>query len=210
MNFDQFLKIIPKILKENLPGELAHQLMAPEERIELMKNPIPEKHRKAAVLVLIFPKDDTMHLALILRASYSGTHSSQVAFPGGKVEKFDIDYEQTARRETFEEIGIKSELITTICALSNIYIPPSNFMVYPYLGYSSQKLEFALDSKEVAGIIEFPLLQLLDESVVQTKVIATSYSESINTKGFRINNYHVWGATAMMLNELKIVLKNVY
>lgn len=209
MDFDLFLNTVPKILKQTLSGEVAHHKMAPPERKELMKNFAGSDFRKAAVLMLFYPKENKTHLALILRTSYNGVHSSQVAFPGGKVENFDANHQETALRETQEEIGISPKKISIVRPFSQIYIPPSNFMVYPFLGYATQELQFVLDPKEVAGIVEFPISELLNDASVVSKKMDTSYSESIEVPSFKINEHFVWGATAMMLSELKDILKSV-
>ncbi len=208
MNFDLFLNTVPKILKQTLTGEVAHNKMAPPERKVLMQKFEGTNFRKAAVLMLFYPKENQTHLALILRTSYNGVHSSQVAFPGGKVENFDANNQETALRETQEEIGIPPEKISIVRPFSQIYIPPSNFMVYPFLGYAIQELQFVLDPKEVAGIVEFPISDLLNDANIVVKKMDTSYSESIEVPSFKIKEHYVWGATAMMLSELKDILKN--
>lgn len=211
MEFREFLRHVPKIAKESLPGEDAHLKMAPPERMAILKKLDIDKMnlRKAAVMMLIYPKNSQAHLALILRNTYNGVHSSQIAFPGGKTEASDPSFEYTALRETHEEVGIAPELITVVRAFTKVYIPPSNFMVFPYFGYSESELEFLPDPAEVAGIIELPLSVFLDERTVVNHVGATSYSESISYPAFQIGHHHVWGATAMMLSELKDVLKRV-
>ena len=194
-----------------LPAEEAHQLMMPPERADIMKsldlktvNP-----RKAAVMMLFYPRNGKTNLILILRNSYNGVHSSQIAFPGGKVELSDESLMHTALRETEEEIGIPENKINVIRPFSSVYIPPSNFMVFPFLGYSVEELIFKPDPNEVAGIIEFPLEQFLDERTMVTQKMATSYSLSIDVPSFKIFDHYVWGATAMMLSELKETLKKV-
>jgi len=212
MDFDKFREYIPKILTQSLPGETSHFKMAPPERMEIVKNlNIDELQlRKAAVMMLVYPKNSQSHLVLIVRNSYKGVHSSQIAFPGGKVEPDDFSFEYTALRETEEEIGVSKESIEIIKPFSRVYIPPSNFLVYPFLGYSETEPEFAPSEREVAAIIELPLDIFLDDSTIVLQSMATSYSESINVPTFKIGEHYVWGATAMMLSELKDVLKSVF
>jgi 8-oxo-dGTP pyrophosphatase MutT (NUDIX family) len=211
MHFDAFLQHTPKIQIVELPATFAHAKMAPSNRLDLLRvidfsNLRP---RKAAVLMLFYPKKTQTHLALILRASYNGVHSSQIAFPGGKVEEHDIDLSNTALRETHEEIGVHPSHINIIRPFTQVYIPPSNFMVYPFLGYSKVELDFKLQDEEVAGIVELPLATFLDDSIVENKMMKTSYAVSFEVPGFQVNEHFVWGATAMMMSELKETLKMV-
>ena len=211
MNFELFLNKIDEVAKGNLPGHASHQKMMPAERELLMKeidfdnfNP-----KIAAVLMLIYPKDGLAHLALIKRNSY-GVHSSQIAFPGGKYEHYDTDFMQTALRETHEEIGVLPDSIKVIRHFTETFIPPSNFMVYPFLGVSTTNLQFILQEDEVAGIVEMPLEILLNDDNVVSAKIDTSYAKFIDVPAFQFDQHMVWGATAMMLSELKDVLKNVF
>ena len=211
MHFDQFLKYAPKVLNVELPAMNAHRKMAPPNREELLKNTDFTKvvPKKAAVMMLFYPKAHQTHLALILRNSYNGVHSSQIAFPGGKVEVEDFDLEQTAIRETHEEIGVLPSAINVVRAFTEVYIPPSNYMVYPFLGYCQDALDFELQVDEVAGIVELPLIDFLDDKIIVTNTMITSYAGSIEVPGFQVNEHFVWGATAMMLSELKETLKLV-
>lgn len=211
MDFETFLKKIPEIQQQKLLGTISHLKMCPPERAEMMRNIDLSsiKPREAAIMMLVYPKSNITHLALILRTSYNGVHSSQIAFPGGKVELFDTNFQQTALRETYEEIGISPEKINVIRHFTPIYIPPSNFMVYPFLGYSTENLTFVPDQDEVAGILELPISILLDEEIIITNRMSTSYNDNMDVPAFKINEHIVWGATAMMLSELKDVLKMV-
>jgi 8-oxo-dGTP pyrophosphatase MutT (NUDIX family) len=211
MQFDDFLKYTPKILNVDLPASEAHAKMVPPNRADLLRNTDFTKviPKKAAVMMLFYPKESQTHLALILRTSYKGVHSSQIAFPGGKVEDDDINLMHTALRETHEEIGIPSSYINVVRAFTEVYIPPSNFLVYPFLGFSTTELNFILQEEEVAGIVEFPLKDFLDDTILRTRLIQTSYATSIEVPGFQVKEHFIWGATAMLLSELKETLKLV-
>lgn len=211
MNFTDFLKYIPKIEKETLMATAAHIIMSPPERAELMKDLDlgTKKPRQAAVMMLLYPKNDQMCLVLIVRNTYPGVHSSQIAFPGGKVESEDTSMVHTALRETQEEIGVAPEKITIIRPFSPVYIPPSNFMVFPFLGYADHELLFVPDHMEVADIIELSLTDFLDENNIVSQRMSTSYSQDIAVPAFKIQEHYVWGATAMMMSELKEVFKKV-
>ena len=211
MDFNVFSQYIPKILKVELPSIDAHIKMAPLDRITTLsdinyecKNP-----KKAAIMMLFYPKNADTHLVLIVRNSYPGVHSSQIAFPGGKVEKIDFNLQETALRETHEEIGIHPEKIQIVRPFSKIYIPPSNFLVHPFLGYSEHELEFTLQKEEVADIIELSIAEFLDDGIVVTKKMNTSYAKDIEVPCFKVNQHFIWGATAMMMSELKETLKRV-
>ncbi len=211
MDFQDFMTHIPKIKQQKLLGELAHQIMSPPERTDLVKNInfSTINPKKAAVMMLFYPKENKTHLVLIIRNSYKGVHSAQIAFPGGKVETSDFNFQETALRETEEEVGVLRDKISVIRAFTEIYIPPSNFMVYPFLGFSEEELVFLPDPEEVAGIIELPLTDFLNENFVVNHLMSTSYSVDIQVPAFKIKEHLVWGATAMMLSELKETLKKV-
>lgn len=206
MNFDLFLNNVPKIQKAPLLASESHLKMAPMDRIKMMKlwdysdlNP-----KKAGVLALFYPKKSETFLVLIVRTP-RGIHSSQIAFPGGKFEEQDRDLSHTAIRETEEEIGISQQKINLVTHLSEIYVPPSNFLVYPFIGHLDFEPKFILQEDEVSGIIEVSLNDFMNTKIV-THNVKASYSEFMGVPAFTLNNKIVWGATAMILSELKDVL----
>ena len=211
MDFQDFLEYVPKLMEVGLPASEAHFKMAPLERIESMKNlKIETKNPKtAAVMMLFYPKNGETHLVLIVRNSYQGVHSAQIAFPGGKYEPRDQIFENTALRETHEEIGIPPDSIEILKAFTRLYIPPSNFMVYPFFGICRDEIVFVPDTSEVADIIELPLSVFIGDDILVSVNLTTSYAENIMVPAFKIEEHIVWGATAMMLSELKEVLKKV-
>ncbi len=211
MEFHHFLKYIPKIAKETLPAASAHIKMVPLERLNALKalNPSDLIPKKAAVMMLFYPKNKETHLVLIVRNSYPGVHSSQIAFPGGKVEIEDASLAHTALRETEEEIGVDRNKIEIIKSFTDVYIPPSNFLVSPYLGICQSTLEFELQPDEVAGIVELSLKDFLNDKNVVMRKLSTSYANEIDVPAFLVREHIVWGATAMMMSELKETIKMV-
>ncbi|MEJ2585391.1 MAG: CoA pyrophosphatase [Robiginitalea sp.] len=213
MKFEDLSNKIPKIKKLPLPGEKAHFEMAPELRIAELKalSKKPSDYRRAGVMALFYPgPDQVARLLFILRNAYPGVHSSQVGFPGGQEEQEDRDLLQTALRETEEEVGVPADRIRPIRPLSRIYVPPSNFEVSPFMGICEHTPTFRKQDSEVAELIEVPLAEVLCDSCLVTRRLTTSYATDIEVPAFRLQGHIVWGATAMMLNELKTLLKPVF
>ncbi len=212
MNFHDFEKQIAKVTKMELPGETAQLKMAPIERLLELKAEAKDSNsaKKAGVLALFYPtKEFSTNLILILRKTYKGVHSAQVGFPGGKFEKEDFDIEQTALRETEEEVGVLRQNIEVVKKLTDIYIPPSNFFVQPFIAITRQQPQFIPQEEEVEALIEVKLEDLVDDNLLITKTLTTSYATNIEVPAFNLNGHVVWGATAMMLNEVRELLKNV-
>lgn len=212
MDFQHFLQFIPALVAAPLSASASHEKMMPFERKELLSkiNLKEINPKEAAVTMLFYPKNEQTHLVLIVRNSYQGVHSAQIAFPGGKFEPGDADLKNTALRETEEEIGVGRQKIEIVKAFSSIYIPPSNFMVYPFLGICKEEIQFVPDPLEVAEIIELPLAVFRSDAIVGYETLTTSYARSIEVPAFRIDNHIVWGATAMILSELKDVINSVF
>jgi 8-oxo-dGTP pyrophosphatase MutT (NUDIX family) len=210
MDFQEFLQFVPKLITAELPAVEAHVKMAPLERLANLDNQSIENNnpRTAAVLMLCYPKNGETHLVLIVRNSYKGVHSAQIAFPGGKFEQEDTDFAATAIRETHEEVGIHPNKIEVVKPFTQVYIPPSNFIVYPFLGICKEEINFIPDPLEVAGIIELPMTTFLSDTIVTETELMISQANSIKIPAFEIEKHIVWGATAMMLSELKEVFKS--
>jgi len=138
---------------------------------------------------------------------YEGVHSGQVAFPGGKFEEKDPDLRGTALREAREEVGIEPDDVTVIGQLTDIYINPSNFLVSPFIGYVPEMPEFRPDAREVKSIIVTDLLALNEDAVKGVKTIEHSNGYKIKTPYYAIEGLTVWGATAMMISELTVVVQ---
>lgn len=201
-----------KIVNMKLPGEAIQLKMAPIERILEMKAQAREakKARQAGVLALFYPaSNNEIHLVLILRKTYKGVHSAQIAFPGGKKEVEDASLLETALRETEEEVGVTRTSVSVVKKLTEVYIPPSNFFVQAYIGITPTTPHFIPQESEVEEVIEVPLVHFMDDTILVTKTLSTSYATNIEVPAFLLNGHVVWGATAMILSEVRELLKAV-
>jgi len=195
----------------NLKGKEAQLLLAPVPRIEslLIESEPPTDAKQSAVLALLFcdklPETHQdlldMKLLFIVRNSYDGVHSDQVAFPGGKCEEGDLSFIETASREAFEEMGIEKESYKVIGELTHIYVPPSNFTIYPVLAVTNSKPEFIPDSREVKEWMLVSIREFAPENVKMVKVKRTKDDLS-DAPCFIVNGHILWGATAMIVSEI--------
>ena len=212
MDFREFEKRIVKVTKMELPGETVQMKMAPAERLRELKEEIIQvkNAKQAGVMVLFYPTlEQQTNLILILRKTYKGVHSAQVGFPGGKIESIDNSIQDAALRETEEEVGVPRNDISIIKKLTEIYIPPSNFFVQPFLGITQNSPNFIPEEKEVESIIEVNLNDFMDNKCITSRIITTSYAVDLEVPAFHLNGHIVWGATAMMLNEVRELISKV-
>lgn len=212
MDFSSFLKATTKIKHLDLLGETSHAKMSPPYRVELEKLLEENKSRakNAGVMALFYPNvEQQTQLVLILRKSYKGVHSAQIGFPGGKFETGDENLLHTALRETKEEIGVEIPRHNVVKSLSPLYIPPSNFIVHPFLGLIEDTPRFNKQEDEVEDILEIGIQDFLNDKNSVTTKVSTSYKMKVDVPAFNFNGHIVWGATAMMLSELKDLLKQI-
>ena len=209
MKYNKFIGNISNLSNASVGGLNAQFKLAPKLRIKYTLDKIVTLNpKKAAVLALFYPDEDqNTRFLLTLRARYKGTHSSQISFPGGKIELQDNSMKETALRETFEEVGIKPNTIKTFKEMTDVFIPPSNFLVKPFLGYLESIPTF-ITNNEVASIIEVKLADLLNDSSISSTIVSTSYAKKLEVPCFVLNNTIVWGATAMMLSEIRELFTN--
>lgn len=208
---EDFIDSLSKALLNELPGAKAHaEMVSIRNRPIITPELIKEKQpRYSGVMCLLYPIDEEIHIALIKRPTYSGTHSAQVSFPGGKMEEDDKNLLETAQRETWEEIGVSSNQYEILGELTSLYIPPSNFLVKPFVGFCNQQPAFDIDDYEVAQVFDFPLEYLLNDTNVNIQKIPISQG-FIQASGLRYDGKLIWGATLMILNELKVLVKSFY
>lgn len=183
--------------------------MAPEHRAEELMA-IRDKDfnpKLSAVLIILFHENEQLKIVFIRRSEYVGIHSGQIAFPGGRYEESDGNLQVTALREVKEEIGVKVEHLEILGYLTDLYVPPSNFLVRAYVAYAHQRPVYQKDDREVQEIIEFNLNDFYQMDIIRRKDFQAHNSLKItNAPYYEINGIIIWGATAMMMAELLEVL----
>jgi len=161
--------------------------------------------KQAAVLLLLYEREAELHFVLMRRAEHTGVHSGQISFPGGRRETGE-SAQQTALRETHEELGVAPEAVQVIGALAELYIPPSNFLVQPIVGACAAPPSWRPKQDEVAEVIEVPLRLLFDEALKGAEE-TTRYGLPFRILYYNFFGHKVWGATASILSELEMRLR---
>lgn len=212
MDLSHLVSNLGKMLKEPLPGRSAQERMAPTPlELERFDKQQLVNARKGAVLMLICPTPDYkgFFVPFIKRATYEGVHSGQIALPGGKKELSDLNLGETALRETEEEIGVPNDSVELLGALTDLYIPPSNFSVRPFIGYSSKSPSFIIDKREVDSLIISNFDELTNGAIVKKKEMELAEGHRLQVPYYEINQEVVWGATAMILSEFLTLWKEI-
>lgn len=204
---EQLINKLKIELQKPLPGLIAQYAMAPVSR-QLIDTDSLEAHqyKSSAVMVLVCEDDNgNVFIPLIERFAYEGFHSAQVSFPGGKFDEQDVSLQNTAIRECFEEIGLSNE-IEVIGKLTRLFIPVSGFLIEPYIGFCKIKNPVLIPhEREVKSILKLSLNDLMDNNILEHGIIETD-AYKIKTPYFLVEGNKVWGATAMILSELKTIL----
>ena len=205
-----FIDKLKKELTSDLPGVEAHLRLAPEMRVNDLKTGLPPSHAlESAVLILLYPFHGQLHTVVILRNEYDGAHSGQISLPGGKREASDIDFKHTALREAQEEIGIIPADMEIIGQLSRFYVKPSNFIIYPFIAYTSIRPQFYPDPTEVQKVIEIDIFKEISYDRISERSLMFKNNIEINAPGFVVGGEFMWGATAMIFSELLQVMNRV-
>lgn len=202
-----FIEALRKALESDLPGEEAQWRMAPSFRGKFNWKDIEARNpRISGVLLMVFLKKGEWQTVLMKRVEYTGVHSAQISLPGGKFEEGDDDIVQTALREAEEETGVLKANLEFLGQLSRLYIPPSNFIVYPTVAFHKDEPEFVIQEKEVQYLLHYPLKSLLHKDIIQ-EVNIDVRGEKMRVPAFIIHEEIVWGATAIILSEFIEVLR---
>jgi 8-oxo-dGTP pyrophosphatase MutT (NUDIX family) len=200
-----FIENIRYLLNKPLPGPDIQLKMAPESRKLFPSS--AEKPCESAVLVLFFCHKGQIKFPLIRRPLYNGHHSGQMAFPGGKMDCNDAGLKETALRETHEEIGICPADIEILGHLTELFIPVSNMLVTPYVGYCPNIPRFIKNVNEVDELFQITLNDLLNQSFKKIEKWPFMGKEW-DVPFYLFEGQKVWGATAMILSELEEIARN--
>lgn len=190
-----------------LPGAAAHELLRAIPTGSVIPNFQHKVPPKPGSVVILLHEDNGIRFPLIKRPSYLGAHSDQVSLPGGKADP-DEDPIQTALREAEEEVGVNRYSMKVLGTLTSFYVVPSNFMVTPVVA-TVDRPTFHPDSREVAKILFGDVDALLRYDAIKTKEILAAGTYRMMAPHFEFENEIVWGATAMMLNEFRIILNEI-
>jgi len=201
--YNAFAGCLRSLDYSSLPGAESQLQMAPAIRPE----DIPSQARGrqpviSSVLLLVYPDSRGRATAVFIqRATYDGVHSGQISLPGGRNETGDPSLLHTALRETHEEIGIEPEKVEVAGKLSDLYIPPSNHLVSPYIGLLDCRPGFVPDPREVEMVLEIGLAAFFDPGSIRRLPITLAGGQCLQTPCYSINGHIIWGATAMMVSE---------
>jgi len=186
-----------------LPGEKYQNLMMPSYRGRLLKG---EKKLDSAVMIILYYKNNELYTTVIKRSVYDGKHSGQMALPGGKFQESDKKLENTAIRETYEEIGVFINDNELLGKLTELIIPISNILVTPFICFLDYEPKYKKNEKEVQQIYEVSISQFINNIKVKSE---HQYNSQVIIPYFDIQNETIWGATAMIISEFLEIFKRV-
>ena len=191
-------------MNDKLPGRVSHEVMMVKPGYKYIEK---KAFTPAAVLILLYPIEDKWHFFLTKRTDNVEHHKGQISLPGGMLEKGE-SHKEAAIRETFEELGVQSRDINIIGPLTPLYIPISNFKIFPFVGWLKSAPKLKIQSKEVSKVFSPSIYSLTDP---ETKKIKDSIllGQKVKIPFFNLKNEVVWGATSMILSEFKKILKGV-
>jgi len=206
-------------LKQRLKKELPHSDIHKEELdpkvldllIEEEKNAKAQFKKKpprvCAVMIAMYKYENQLYLPMMLRPTKSRAHPGQISFPGGKREAEDQDLIETAIREMEEEVGVRVPRKNVLGSLSEIYIPPSNSLVTPIIGYLNNKPNYTLAPDEVERVLDIKMEDLANPAYKRAKKVILTNGEYFEMPAFAVSDVFIWGGTARMIMEMNKLLE---
>lgn len=204
-----WLRRLRSRLAQPLPGLAAQMRMAPNPRMGWDPLTFPAGARTGAGLLLVYPHDEALHLALTVRGAELRNHTGQVSLPGGRVDEGE-SFEQAALREAEEEIGVDPSAVEVIGRLTPLHIPVSGYILHPVIGFTPMRPAFQRAEWEVARIIEAPVSLFGEARIIKREIrtrVVNGQSVDIDVPYYDIDGEKVWGATAMALAEFRALVE---
>ncbi len=190
------------------PGLKAQLRMTPNPRPgHQVYYEVEDSCLKAGVLVLLYPREDNLYLVLTRRTDRVDFHKGQISFPGGRQEA-EEGLEQTAVREAQEELEVDPGSIRILGMLTPLYIPPSNYCIYPVVALTESRPDFQPSQLEVAEVLEIPLDHLLNPQNIRREMWTIGDTD-VEVPFYAFGKHKIWGATAMVLAELLEMIKGL-
>ena len=205
------IDLLAKRLEKPLPGSAAHALMYPRKGAKIADQYDTSDARLSSVAILLFETGNTLQFLVIQRTEYDGTHSGQIAFPGGKWEQTDASLIATALRECEEEIGVTEAELDYVGKLTDVFTVVSSFLIEPHIFYwKTPHNQFLLSEREVAAVYPLAVDDLLDDNAVEYHNIPLKNGITLkDVPHFALGEVKIWGATALILSELKLVFQSL-
>jgi len=201
-----FFPILKERLTRPLPGLAAQLNMVPDPRPgNKVYTEVQDSCKRAGVLILLYLKGKRVLVVLTRRTELVERHQAQISFPGGRQEEGE-SLEQTALRETCEELGVQSSTIQILGKLTPLYIPPTNYCIYPVVARMTEQPQFKPSPYEVAEVLEIPLDYLFDPQT-NRREMWTLHGMNVEVPFYFFEGHKIWGATAMVLAEFVEILK---
>lgn len=195
-------------LAGTLPGVEAQRRFVPSPtRPGWRIDHYPEDARIAAALLLVYPRERDIAVALTVRASGLTRHAGQISLPGGEADPGET-LAQTALREASEEIGIDPSAVRVLGELTPVHVLVSGFTLHPVVGAADTRPDFIASPEEVEEIIEVSLDDLRDASRIR-KGSRIREGVAVEFPYFDLAGHQVWGATAMVLGEFVCLLDDL-
>ena len=203
-----FFSMLKERLNKPLPGLAAQLNMVPDPRPgNMVYTEVQDSCKRAGILVLLYFKGTHVFVVLTRRTDLVEHHQAQISFPGGRQEEGET-FEQTALRETNEELGIQPLAIQILGQLTPLYIPPTNYCIYPVVARMKEQPQFKPSPYEVAEVLEIPLNYLFDPQT-NRRERWTLHGMDVEVPFYFFENHKIWGATAMVLAEFVEILKSI-
>ncbi len=205
-NPEDILESLEARLKGPKPGLAAQLRMVPDPRPgQKTYEEVRDTCRPAAVLILLYPRRGRLHLVLTLRTSKVDHHRDQVSFPGGEKDGHETTIE-AALREAAEELRVRPADVRVLGELTPLYVPPSNYCIYPLVAAAERRPAFRRAPAEVAEVIDLPLDVLFEPKTVRREVWRLHGRDTV-VPFYEFGGHKIWGATAMILAELAEMIR---